>query len=66
MVVFNVISYDEGVGTSLSLCRCGHIKMHVMLLMPMSLLLDVWMLFGFHCLVPLLELLHGLIKMVQA
>jgi hypothetical protein len=28
-------------------------------------LLDVQILLGFHCIMPLLELLHGLIKMVQ-
>ncbi len=27
-------------------------------------LFDVQILFGFHCIMPLLELLHGLIKMV--
>jgi hypothetical protein len=29
-------------------------------------LLDVWILLGFHCFLPLLELFHGFIKIVQA
>jgi hypothetical protein len=29
-------------------------------------LFDVWILLGFHCLLPLLELLNGLIEMAKA